>query len=32
MANYEQKFGQFTVWVNEKYTKGGQSALRKGQG
>ena len=32
MANYEQKFGQFTVWVNEKYTKGGNQPYAKGKG
>ena len=32
MANYEQKNGQFTVWVNEKYTKGGNHPYAKGKG
>jgi len=32
MANYEQKNGQFTVWVNDKYTKGGKQPYAKGKG
>ena len=32
MANYEQKNGQFTVWVNDKYTKGGKHPYAKGKG
>ena len=32
MANYEQKNGQFTVWVNDKYTKGGNQPYAKGKG
>lgn len=32
MANYEQKNGQFTVWVNGKYTKGGNQPYAKGKG
>ena len=32
MANYEQKNGQFTVWVNKKYTKGGNHPYAKGKG
>jgi hypothetical protein len=32
MANYEQKNGHFTVWVNDKYTKGGNQPYAKGKG
>ena len=32
MANYEQKNGHFTVWVNNKYTKGGNQPYAKGKG
>ena len=32
MANYEKKNGQFTVWVNDKYTKGGNKPYAKGKG